>query len=67
MMHLLDACARWSANGVLKDKIEIALRTRVGELWLNAGGPMGALAQTARQAWEAELWRTGRRRTASSS
>ncbi len=45
IMHLIDACVRWSANGLLKDKEEITLCTRISELWLTVHGPMRTLVQ----------------------
>eukprot|EP00959_Pyramimonas_sp_CCMP1952_P365837 7661987-Pyramimonas_sp.AAC.1 len=43
IMHLIDVCIRWSANGLLKDKEETTLCTKISELWLSHHGAMRAL------------------------
>lgn len=43
ILHLIDACLRWSATKLLKDKHEKTLCDGISQIWISIFGPMGLL------------------------
>ena len=50
VMHLIDACVRWSQNGQLPDRTEISLCTKISTMWITHHGPMTVLVQDGESA-----------------
>ena len=43
ILHLIDACLRWSATKLLKDKHGKTLCDAISQVWISIWGPMGLL------------------------
>jgi len=45
IIHMIDACIRWSANTVLKNKDEMSLCNAISTMWISLWGPMQVMVQ----------------------